>query len=186
MAKITIFGLGGTGKTTVGEKLVEILGGNYKFFSTGVLFNQKAKELGIKPEELEKKCIQNPEYDFEIDQHVQALGRNSRNSVVEGRLAYWFIPDSRKIKFICDDYVRIRRISQREGISFDETKKKTAEREEFAAKRFLDLYGIENLGPDAEFDLVLDTTDIKPDEVVKVIMESFSLTKNGQKVPASF
>lgn len=178
MAKITIFGLAGTGTSSVGKELAKRL--NYSFLSSGQVFRQKAESLGLDLYDFEALCSQKPEYDKALDQEIATFGKTNDNFVVESRLAWYFIPDSIKIKIICDDSERVKRVAGRDKISFEEAKTKTEFREGVGAKRYEEYYGLTNFGADENFDLILDSTHWPVEEIVNkiesLVKEKTSLT----------
>lgn len=173
MAKITIFGQAGTGTTSVGKALAKSLG--YIFLSSGDIFRHKAGELGLELNNFEKLCLRNSKYDIELDNYVAEFGKKNGNCVVESRLAYHFIPDSIKVKLICDYITRIRRVAGRDGIAFSATSEKTNFRENIAKKRYRKLYGIKDFGSDKKFDLIVDASKKSVEEIVAMIISKFKL-----------
>lgn len=173
MAKITIFGQAGTGTTTVGEKLAEIL--EYPFLSSGNEFRKKAMKLGIEASVFESLCLKEPKYDLELDNYVAKFGKENAHCVVESRLAYHFIPDSIKVKLICNYYTRVSRVAKRQAIPFSVASEQTNKRELATAERYYKLYGIKKLAPDNKF-LVIDTSRRSPGETVKIIISKFKLS----------
>ncbi len=168
MAKVTIFGLAGTGTTTLGRLLAEQLG--YQFVSTGNIFRQKASELGLSLYEFELLCNADSEYDKAIDQATEKLGKENDNFVLESRLGWYFVPDSFKVKIICSDQVRITRVATRDNLSFSEAEAKTLRREHDGELRYQEFYGINELAPDTAFDLVIDSTHLTPAEICERII----------------
>ena len=81
LAKITIFGLAGTGTTSVGKALAKRLG--YKFLSSGDIFRQKAIDLGIEFYKFEKLCRGNPKHDLELDEYVGKFGKKIRTLLLK-------------------------------------------------------------------------------------------------------
>jgi len=179
LAKITIFGQAGTGTTTVGEKLAKII--DYTFLSSGNLFREKAKELRIKVDKFEQICINDPKYDLELDKKVLDFGKRNDNIVVDSRLAYHFIPDSTKVKLICNYYIRVKRVANRDGgVPFSVASNKINDRESAAAKRYRKLYGISRLGSDNKFDLIIETSHRSVSEIATIIISKFKLPIIGE------
>ena len=166
MAKITIFGLAGTGTTSAGKLLAEKLG--YKFVSSGNMFREMAKENGIALNEFEEMTNNDPKFDSELDKKIKEFGEKDDNFVVESRLAWYFIPDSIKVKLICDFDERIRRVAARDKIPFEEAREHNKFRDKKIAERYAKYYGIMDFNDD-KFDLVIDTTNTPIPEVVSKI-----------------
>lgn len=168
MAKITIFGLAGTGKTTAGKMLAEKLGYDYK--STGNIFRALAEKLGMTLGELEAASMHTDEHDKWLDSQTKEYGETHDNFVFESRLAWHFIPDSIKIHLYCDFDTRVGRVAQREGKDFDLAKMETLDREEKILHRYKEYYGIENIEDPNNFDLNIDTEVNNAQQVVDLIL----------------
>lgn len=169
MAKITLFGLAGTGKTSTAKLVAEKLG--LEFQSTGNMFRKQAEELGLSLSELEEKSKTESKYDLELDQKVSEYGKTHDNFIFESRLAWHFIPDSFKISLICDFDVRVKRVADREGKDFELAKKETEFRERMIRERYEKYYGIKDFSNNNNFDFVVDTEANNLEQVVNAIIE---------------
>ncbi|OGF69508.1 hypothetical protein A3H65_02910 [Candidatus Giovannonibacteria bacterium RIFCSPLOWO2_02_FULL_45_14] len=168
MAKITIFGLAGTGTTSAGKMLAGKLG--YQFLSTGYIFRDMAKENGMTLNKFEEATNKNPKYDNQLDQRIKEFGEKNNNFIVESRLAWHFIPDSIKVKLVCDFGERIKRVATRDKISSKEAGEHNEFRDKKIAERYEKYYGIKDFNDD-KFDLVIDTTATSIEGVVQRIEE---------------
>ena len=173
MAKktITIGGLPGAGTTTVAKMLAEKTGMAY--INAGEIYRDFADRRSMPLIDFERYSENHPEIDVKIDKKQEEIIRKG-NAVVEGRLSGWIaylkkIP-AIKIWLECDENERIRRIVGREGGELAEKKKETKEREESEARRYKKFYGID-LSDKSIYDIVIDTTSIPAEEVVRQIME---------------
>ena len=164
MARITIFGLAGTGTSTVGRALAEKLG--YQFVSSGDMFRKKAKDMGLDLSKLQERAKGNSAFDQELDREIGKIGEEKDNIIVESRLAWHFIPNSIKIKLSCDFEVRVKRLAERDHLSFEQAEVHVREREKVDDERYQKFYGIENINNDSHFDLIIDTTMTNPAEIV--------------------
>ena len=100
--------------------------------------------------------------------------RKGDGLVIDSRLAGWLSYkngiDAFRV-FITADYVtRTKRISLREKIDESVASDLISRREESEAKRYRLLYGID-ISDTSIYDLVLDTTSMKPDDAVEAIIE---------------
>lgn len=172
MAKITIYGLAGTGKSSVARLLAEKL--HIPNISIGGLIREKAKELGVTLAEFKEMRKKDPEYDFYADKYIQEYGKTHDDFVVESRLSWYFVPDSFKVKLACDFDERIRRISKRDGKSIEEQEKITLYREKTDADLYMNLYGIEDMNTDDHFDLILNSTSMGEEEIADKIISRLS------------
>lgn len=170
MAKITIFGLAGTGKGTVSKSLAQKLG--YNYVAIGDMMRQNAKELGISLAELKQRRLKDPSWDHKLDEFQTEYGKTHDNFIFESRLPWYFIPDSFKIKLDCKFDERIKRITNRDGSSFDEQKEITLNREKTDQELYQKLYDIENIADDEHFDLIVDTTGKTIQQIVAEILKA--------------
>lgn len=166
--KITIFGNPGTGKSTVGKLLALKLGYEYK--SSGNMFRDMGKELGMTVYEIDTLSQTDPQYDIKLDQMVAEYGRTHDNFVFESRLAWHFIPDSVKIRLYTTDHVGAERVAQRERISVEDAAEKNALRIGTYA-RYSETYPDVHYPPTQEdFDLNIDVTHPLPEAIVDEII----------------
>lgn len=176
MAKITLFGLAGTGKTSAGKLVAEKLG--YEFQSSGNMFRRLASEKNITLGELEELSRLDSQYDIALDKKVEEYGKTHDNFIFESRLAWYFIPDSFKIYFECEFEERISRVAFREQKPLEQVRKETQEREHAIGERYEKYYGIKDVTNKDNFDLIIDTKAHNLEEVVRLILETLK-TKLG-------
>lgn len=160
---ITITGTPGSGKTTIGKALAKRLG--YEFFSTGMLRRQMAKEKGMTLEEFNKLGETDPSTDIDADKYQERLGKEKDNIIIEGKIAFHFVPNSIKIFITASEDVRASRIfndkqwrNQQKPKNIEEQKKLNQERIEVDNYRYKKYYGIDYAN-EKNFDFILDTTD---------------------------
>jgi cytidylate kinase len=175
MAKITLFGLAGTGKSSTAKGVADIL--KYDFKSSGNMFREMASELGMTLNEFERLCIENPEYDKKLDARVGEYGSTHDNFIFESRLAWHFIPDSFKIILVCEETDRLQRVADREHKTFEQVKDETLERESLIYKRYQEYYGIENINDLTNYDFIVDTKKNTLQEVIKIILDELANRK---------
>lgn len=156
------------GTSTSGKLLAERLG--YEFISGGEMFREYANELGMTLNEFEIHALNDLRHDIELDNRQRQIGETSDDFVLESRLGYFNIPDAFKIKFDCNEDERLRRIAEREGKGIHVVQAETKEREDAIIQRYKDLYGIENFIDNANYDLIVDTAVMPPEEIVEYII----------------
>jgi len=172
-SKITIGGLSGTGKGTVAIILSEKL--NYKLSSAGNFFRELAKEKGyesILDFQIVIHSADNTDFsvDIEVDERTKKFGTENVDFVIEGRLCAHMIPDAFKILLKCADEERFRRVAQRQKVDVEYAKNETLEREKLYTDFYKRFYKIENYLDESHYDLVVDTTNINPEDIVEIII----------------
>ncbi len=175
--KITISGIGGVGKSTIAKMLAEKL--NYKKLSGGYFFRKMAEENNMNIYEFDDFVKKNPEFDIKLDEMQKEYGEKNNNFVLESRIGWFFIPDSYKIKLTCDEEIRLKRIQERDGGKIEVIRKKESERLKSIQERYFKLYGIKNFSDDKNFDLIINTTNLTPEEIINEILINLKKNKNN-------
>src|SRR3989338_11043792 len=92
---ITLSGMPGSGKTTVAKRIAKKL--KLKHYSTGDLRGKIALKHRMTIDELNKLGEKEDWTDKEVDYYQKKLGKTSDNFIIDGRLGFYFIPNSIKI-----------------------------------------------------------------------------------------
>ncbi|MDP3965965.1 MAG: ERCC4 domain-containing protein [archaeon] len=181
MVKITISGLPGSGKTTVAKMLAKIM--KIPFISVGDVRGEIAKENGLTIDELNEVGKTEDWVHKKADEKTIGLGKTEKDFVIEGWLAYNFIPDSFKIFLVADDNESSKRIflDQRE----DEKKcnnqrevlKMIKKRLKMSDEQFYKYYGVRFLNL-LNYNLIIDTSDLNPEGVLGLILSALKHTNN--------
>jgi len=172
---ITISGMPGSGKTTVGKLLAKKLG--FSFYSIGDLRGQMAMERGLTIDELNELGMKEDWTDRKVDEYQKELGEKEDNFVVESRLGFYFIPRSFKVFLKVDLKTGAERIfkdqrpDEKKKLNVEETAETIKRRIESDRLRYKKYYGIEDFMSREHFDLVIDTTNLTPEEVVDRIID---------------
>lgn len=182
---ISISGVPGSGKTSVGKILAKRLGMN--FYSMGELRGKMAAERGLTIDELNALGEREAFTDTTVDDYQKELGKKEDNFVIEGRLGWYFIPHSMKIFLNCDSREAARRIFEAKKLSAEERHDEPPYRSIEEAEQELDkrmtsdtlryqkYYGVNYRDP-KQYDLVIDTTKIKsPEETAEQILSELKL-----------
>ena len=171
MVTITISGTPGSGKTTVAKLLEKKLG--LKYVYSGMIFRELAKKHDMTLEEFGNYCEKSNNIDNELDRcQLEILQKG--DVILEGRLAGWLayrnsIP-AFKIAIDTDLETRAKRIVNREKGDLEERKKEILKREKSEAKRYKEYYGI-NLKDKSIYDVIIDSGDKTPEEIVDIIIK---------------
>lgn len=175
---ITITGDSGSGKSTMGQKLEKELG--FKRYYIGQIRRDAAKEKGMTLEEYNIYGETHPETDLEVDEYQKNLGQTEDNFIIEGRTSWFLIPQSLKIYIKVDPREGARRIFsdlQEENVrnegknldSVEDVLKSNKERAKSDDLRYKKYYQ-KDCFDEKNFDFVIDSTDLTPEEVLDQIM----------------
>ncbi|MFO7711569.1 MAG: cytidylate kinase family protein [Candidatus Woesearchaeota archaeon] len=171
---ISISGTPGSGKSTVGKALAKRL--DLKRYYIGGILREQAKRRGMTIQELLKKGETDPSIDKDIDEYQRSLGETENNFLIEGRTSFIMIPHSIKIYLKVDAHTAAERIyndtqERNEGESRDieDVADKIRERMESDKKRYLQYYGTDAFDEN-NYDIVIDTTSLSPEEVIEEII----------------
>lgn len=179
--RIAISGKAGSGKSTVAKLLSEKL--KLKHYSIGDLMRTMAIDKGLTLIKINKLAEKDASIDFELDNKLKELGKRKDNFVVDGRLTAFFIPHADLRVFLeANDKIRAQRIlkdkrQQEKSKSLTETTSNIKKREASEMKRYKEYYGID-YSDKKLYNYIIDTTKLKPDEVVDKII---SFVKSKQK-----
>lgn len=171
---ITIQGYPGSGKSTVARIIAKKLG--YDFFSAGGMRREIALEKGLDIEGLNKIGEKEDWTDRKVDSEIERIGKTRDKFVIDGRVGYFFIPDSVKVFLKVELREGARRIleegrkSESHG-SILEAEKSIRERMKSDSGRYRKYYGIDNCFDEKNFDLVIDTTKITAEQAAGKILE---------------
>lgn len=171
---ITIAGEAGSGKGTLRKILSEKL--NYESWSMGDMRREIAKKHKLTIHELNELGEKEDWTDKEVDRFQKQLGKR-KNIIVEGRLSWYFIPNSYKIYLDVSPEKGDERIFKEkrhtEPVTEDirEMIEKNQERKQSDIKRYEKYYGINPYNKE-NFNLIINTTNKNPKEVSKKALEN--------------
>lgn len=175
---ISITGKLGSGKSTVCNILKDRYG--FEIFSTGIINREFARSLGITTLELNKRLVEDPSLDREIDGTVTRISeeRKDEKLIFDSRMAWHFAKNTFKIFLTIDPMEAARRVmlNQRGSEEYYETVEeaceKLVERSQVERDRFLEIYGVDYHDHN-NFNIVVDTTHRTPEEIVSIIMANY-------------
>lgn len=178
--KITISGLPGSGKSSVGKLLAKSL--KYKYYGAGLAKREYAKKNGLTIDELNELSKKDPYSDYLVDKFMAKIA-NSQNIIYDAWLGFYFIPDSIKIWLHADARVRAQRIydAKRTEEIYKNPKtaiKKLDARFKNSEKRYKKLYQIYSISDPDLFDILIDTTNLTSEQVCIEILEQIKRLKN--------
>ncbi|UCD14695.1 MAG: cytidylate kinase family protein [Thermoplasmatales archaeon] len=171
MTTITISGSPGSGKTTIAKLLEKKLG--LKYVYSGDIFRNMAKKYNMSLEEFGSYCEKHKNADEQLDRYQLKILQKG-DVIVEGRIAGWLAYRnnifSTKILLEADLEARASRIVKREKGRVEKRKKEILKRENSEATRYKKYYDID-IDDTSIYDLVIDTSNKTPDEIVELIIK---------------
>ncbi len=176
---ITLTGLPGSGKSTIAKMLSDKLA--MPWYSIGDLRGKMAEERGMTIDELNKLGETEDFTDKEVDAYQAELGKTEDNIILDGRTSWHFVPNSLKVfldvsldeasKRIFNDAKQGTRSDEDPFESQQQAKERIKNRLDSDNKRYKKYYNIEYLEK-SNYDLVIDTTNLTPDQVVDEILKN--------------
>ncbi|MFX1278395.1 MAG: (d)CMP kinase [Promethearchaeota archaeon] len=165
---LTISGLHGTGKSTIGKLVAKKL--RIDYYSTGDAFRDLAKEMDLTLEEFTSYVEKNPEIDKKLDIRINKIAQKG-NIIIDSQLSAFILKSIADLKILltCPLEIRVQRMSERDEATFDEKLKETNVREESELNRFKNLYNF-NLNDSNAYNLVIDTSNLSIEEIVNIIL----------------
>lgn len=174
---ITISGELASGKGTVTELLSKQL--NYEIYRNGAYFRQLAKEKGMDVTTFNSYVADHPEIDRQIEKSAAEYAKTHTNLIVDARLGWYAIPNSFKVYLVVDIDIAANRAfndpNRKDTESFptvEEQKADMMERYRLENERYFSLYGVHKEDK-ANYDLVLDTSYLTPEEVKETIIREY-------------
>ena len=172
--KISLAGDLGSGKSTVSKLLMAKTGAEY--YSTGIVCRAAAAKEGMSIDEFNRYMETHPEVDKMIDDALVALSDDPRCLIIDSRMAFHFVRGTFRVYLTTAPMTSAERIlnDKRSGESFgsvEETAKRVAARRSSENYRYFEKYGVHIMDM-TNYDLVLDTTSITPEQVAEEILSA--------------
>ncbi|MES2155870.1 MAG: cytidylate kinase family protein [bacterium] len=175
MTTVTVGGLPGTGTSTLCKLLSERLQMPYHY--AGAIFREEARRRGLSLADFGALCQKDPAIDEALDDRQLFLLKRG-NLIMEGRLSGWLAHRHRlnalKVWVSCEEKERMRRLVQRDGGDLESQRELTWAREQSEADRYRRYYGVD-LKDMAYYDLVLDSTGLKPEELADRVQAALAV-----------
>ncbi len=108
-----------------------------------------------------------------IDYGYQKKMKNERFKIYESRLAGWLakdMPEVFKVLCICDFEEAMKRVGTRDDQTKEEAADEASVRAEKLREKFKKLYNIDNFLDPKYFDIVVDSTNMTPKEVLQFVI----------------
>jgi cytidylate kinase len=163
----TIGGLHGTGKSSVADLIAKEF--DLRRVSAGVIFRELAKKRGLTLEEFSIVAEEEENIDRELDASLKTAAMKG-NVLLDGQLAGWMAGDYADFKILLTASLdtRVKRIAERDDVSFKHARLETLNREASEKERYLEFYGV-NISDQSIYDLILNTEKYDLEGVIKVL-----------------
>lgn len=184
--KITISGELGSGKTVLSKLLCEKT--DFKIISVGKIQRDLAEKYGMNTVEFNKYMETHLEIDIECDKKVEEYGLSESNLILDSRMAWHFVPHAFKIHLIVNIDIAAARIfndtirRNEQNNNLEHTIQNIRIRKGSELKRFKDVYFV-NIDKYDNYDIVIDSSYINPENLSDFVIEQFDKWKNEIKFP---
>ena len=178
---ITMWWKAGSGKWTVSKLLAEELW--YEIISIGDMKRKLAAEMWINIIEFNKMWDdpeKSAEFDLKYEEYQKSL-KLSDDIILDSRLGFYAQPKAFKILLDVDEEIAWERIFKAERDTDKHATKKHAiaevkNRNSSDEERYKKLYDVDLWNPN-NYNLVIDTSDRTPQEVLQIILDEFKAYK---------
>jgi cytidylate kinase len=178
---ISITGDLASGQSTVSKMLAEDLG--FFLYRNGTYFRELAIKSGMSVTEFGFYVKDHPEIDIEIERSATEYAKNNENIVIDAKLGWYAVPESFKVYLKVDVDVAAKRAfadphrKRSEDLpTLEEQKADMIKRTKSDLQRYLDLYKVRRDDMN-NYDLVIDTTNLRPEEVLEIIKQEYQKWK---------
>ncbi len=174
---ITITGDHASGQGTASNLLKESLG--YEIYRNGQYVRKLGQEKGMSITEFQTYLNEHPELDREIERSATLYAEEHDNLIVDAKLGWYAIPDSFKVYLKVNIDIAVKRAYEDNArkdtepfSSLEEAKERILYRHKEETKRWIEEYGV-NRDDMSNYDLVVDTSNMTPEEVSKKILDEY-------------
>ncbi|MFX1327375.1 MAG: (d)CMP kinase [Promethearchaeota archaeon] len=171
---ITISGLHGSGKSTIGKLIAKKL--KIQYYSTGEIFRDLANEMNMTLEEFTDYVEKNPKIDQKLDNKLIEISQKG-NIIIDSQLSGYILKSIADFKILltCPLEIRVKRMAERDNISYEEKLNETRIREKSELERFKQLYNIDLSNENEKnkiYDLIIDTENLTVEEILAKILSN--------------
>lgn len=180
MKKKNIISLAGdlaAGKGTVSEILIKDL--NYGIYRNGEYARKLARDMGLDITSFNAFLAEHPEIDLQIEKSASEYAKEHDNFIIDARLGWYAVPESFKVYLKVDIDVAAQRAfndpkrkSTESFATVEEQKADMIRRYKMENDRYWKLYHVHK-DDMSNYDLVIDTTKLTPEQTAKIIEEEY-------------
>ena len=180
MEKKHIISLAGdlaAGKGTVSDILIKEL--NYGIYRNGEYARKLARNMKLDITSFNAFLAEHPEIDLQIEKSAAEYAREHDNFIIDARLGWYAVPESYKVYLKVDIDVAAQRAfndpNRKSTESFETVEEQKADmirRYKMENERYWKLYHVHKEDM-SNYDLVIDTTKLTPEEIANQIIEKY-------------
>lgn len=180
MNKKNIISLAGdlaAGKGTVSEILIKDL--NYGIYRNGAYVRKLAADMGLDITSFNAYLAEHPEIDMQIEKSAAEYAKEHDNFIIDARLGWYAVPESFKVYLRVDideaakrAFEDLKRKNTENLATVEEQKEDMIRRFNLENERYWNLYHVHKEDM-SNYDLVVDTTKITPQEVAEIIKKEY-------------
>ena len=180
MEKKHIISLAGdlaAGKGTVSDILIKEL--NYGIYRNGEYARKLARDMKLDITSFNAFLAEHPEIDLQIEKSAAEYAREHDNFIIDARLGWYAVPESYKVYLKVDIDVAAQRAfndpNRKSTESFETVEEQKADmirRYKMENERYWKLYHVHKEDM-SNYDLVIDTTKLTPEEISNQIIEKY-------------
>lgn len=178
---ISIAGDLASGKGTVSFLLKEKL--NYEIYSNGNYFRKLAKEKNMSVTQFNEYVKEHEDIDIQIEKSAGQYVKSHDKVIIDARLGWYVAPFSYKVylKVDIDEAAKRafsdeKRKSTESFLTLQEHKEDLIKRFNLENERYYKLYNVRKEDM-KNYDLVIDTTKLTPEEVCDIIINKYNIWK---------
>ena len=178
---ISITGDLASGQSTVSKMLAKEL--NYYLYRNGEYCRNLAVNMGISITELGEYLESHPEIDRQIEKSATEYAKNHQNIIIDAKMGWYAVPESFKVYLKVDIDIAAKRAfkdpnrKRAESLpTLQSQKEDMIKRTKNDLARYLNLYGVHR-DDMSNYDLIIDTSNLRPEEVLKRIKEEYEKWK---------
>lgn len=179
---ISLSGELASGKGAVSVVLQEKL--KYGIYRNGEYFRKLAREMDMDITTFSEYAKMHPEIDIQVENSAKEYAKTHDNFIIDARLGFYAVPESFKVYLTVD-------IDEAAKRAFNDEKRKNTENFKTIEEQKADLikrykieneryYTVYNVRKEdlSNYDFVIDTTNLKPEDVADRIIEEYEKWKN--------
>lgn len=178
---ISITGDLASGQSTVAKMLADDLG--FSLYRNGAYFRKLAIEKGMSVTEFGEYVENHPDIDMQIEKSAAEYALNNQNIIIDAKMGWYAVPESFKVYLKVDIDIAAKRAfadpdrKKSESLPTLEAQKlDMIRRTKNDLNRYHKLYGVYR-NDMSNYDFVLDTSKLNPNEVMDIIKEEYEKWK---------